>query len=301
MWLSAADVVASLVPRVRTKSSKCRRYSSACAPAATVYVVRHGQSEWNLAAKQLDPWTMFSQVDHPLTARGIEQAKQLRTRAEAARVAGDADADALLAPAARLYSSPLTRAASTAALLALEESHAKVASRRIVLLPEARELAWPFGGPDTMINTVGPQIASRCCEKLSLGSSAQAALLAAVDASRMTGAAACPMGIAGLWESRRQMLDRLARILQILGGDLACEKEEQPSILVAHCILIRRLFESYASAGFEADRSAWLMQLRTRKLENCGVLRLRLTGSGSCSGHRIVIDDAELVLGSRLL
>lgn len=31
-----------------------------------IYLVRHGQSTWNLAAKRLDLWTMFSQAGDAL-------------------------------------------------------------------------------------------------------------------------------------------------------------------------------------------------------------------------------------------
>ena len=73
----------------------CGRLSGKSVERAPIFLVRHGQSTWNLAAKRLDLWTMFRQVpttalvpqslyqvklsdiraevDHALTAEGVEQ------------------------------------------------------------------------------------------------------------------------------------------------------------------------------------------------------------------------------------
>ncbi|KAG8460653.1 hypothetical protein KFE25_011428 [Diacronema lutheri] len=46
----------------------------------TIFFVRHGQSVWNRAQKQLDIAAMVSAVDHPLNQTGREQAEVLQTK-----------------------------------------------------------------------------------------------------------------------------------------------------------------------------------------------------------------------------
>jgi broad specificity phosphatase PhoE len=63
----------------------------------TVYLARHGQSDWNAAGR------FQGHSDRPLTARGLRQAEKL-----AEELAADADLTAI-------YTSPLRRASDTAA------------------------------------------------------------------------------------------------------------------------------------------------------------------------------------------
>merc|ERR1719473_2355293 len=79
----------------------------------TVYFVRHAQSRWNLASHR--PWRMARElfrVDHPLTAKGHQQALALR----GAAFTGPAASGALegLKGASVVYTSPYTRAVQTA-------------------------------------------------------------------------------------------------------------------------------------------------------------------------------------------
>lgn len=66
----------------------------------TVYIIRHGETDWNLAGR----WQGFS--DPPLNAKGQRQAQQLARHLEAQAIQLDA-----------IYSSDLQRAAQTAAIL----------------------------------------------------------------------------------------------------------------------------------------------------------------------------------------
>jgi broad specificity phosphatase PhoE len=65
--------------------------------------VRHGESTGNVSG------VIQGRVDYPLTPRGVEQARAL-----AARLAGEAESGDV-APVVALYTSPLVRAAATAA------------------------------------------------------------------------------------------------------------------------------------------------------------------------------------------
>ena len=43
------------------------------------YLVRHGESEWNQAKAAGHLYTMAKSYDHPLSALGVQQARQLRS------------------------------------------------------------------------------------------------------------------------------------------------------------------------------------------------------------------------------
>ena len=49
----------------------------------TLFVVRHGESEWNRAQAALDVGKMWSQVDHPLSLEGRRQAEGLAAHVHA--------------------------------------------------------------------------------------------------------------------------------------------------------------------------------------------------------------------------
>lgn len=248
----------------------------------TVYLVRHGQSEWNLAAKRLDLWGLLSKVDHALTPEGVSQCRRLRAAVETATASGDQDARTFGAPTTRVFSSPLTRAVSTAVV--------SLGSDRIItLLPDARELAWPLGGPDTIGAATGDAVTERALDALCLidaqyciTSSARAAIEAIVDTSAVQG-----QWWTGFRESRENMAARLFRLLR-------SHMSHEASVLVCHSKLIRRLFLDFASTALIASKPELLTQLRSRKLNNCGVVRAQINDEG-------LLANAELVFGSRLL
>jgi len=250
-----------------------------------VFLIRHGQSEWNLAAKRLDLWTMLSQVDHALTREGVNQAKRLREAVECARAADDEDAKVFLAPSTRVFSSPLKRAVSTAAV-------ALGPSRRITLLPDARELAWPIGGPDSIGSATGEEIARSALQALGSidpqygeGSAAHEDLAAAIDAS-----AARTRWWTGFRESRRAVAARLSSLLASQLLPTGCGA----SVLVCHSVLIRQVFVDCASPALAESQPELLARLRVRKLENCGVVRVELDAAG-------LISSAGLAFESKLL
>eukprot|EP00913_Durusdinium_trenchii_P029434 g27592.t1 len=195
------------------------------------YLVRHGESTWNSAAKRWDLWQMFSQVDHPLTEQGIQQAKRLRDAAA-----------------------------------------------------QARDLAPPEQS--------------------------------VVDASLVE-----KVWWNKFWESKTEMQERLKRLLQTIEPAMP----GQSSVLVCHSLLIQRLFKDFAAPSLVKERKIrlwinskrlymkprrvllflgdphWqdpekqqlLSGLRSRKLQNCGAVRLRLdTGQ---------IHDVELAFGTKLV
>ncbi|CAJ1373304.1 unnamed protein product, partial [Effrenium voratum] len=231
----------------------------AAAGEGAVYLVRHGQSTWNLAAKRWDLWTMFSQVDHPLTAEGLKQAQDLRVRMREAKFLSDGT---------RVFSSPLARAvATTIAAVGLDRS--------IELLPAAREIAWPWCGPDSMGTHGKAALMVKVLQSLQ-DDTLQDQALDLVDASRL----------AGKWsgrESKQEMHARLRLLLSLVrpavrpsrARDAADGRHWQNSVLVCHSLLIQRLFKDFASEALQKESPELLLRLRARKLQNCGAPAIR--------------------------
>ncbi|CAK9076097.1 Proteoglycan 4 (Lubricin) (Megakaryocyte-stimulating factor) (Superficial zone proteoglycan) [Cleaved into: Proteoglycan 4 C-terminal part] [Durusdinium trenchii] len=276
-----AEVLA-LTPGQLWKRSVWR--SSATRSATfNVYLVRHGESTWNSAAKRWDLWQMFSQVDHPLTEQGIQQAKRLR----------DAAAQDALWSQSRLFSSPLTRALQTTLLATAVagsegESPARSA-KRLTLLPDAREIAWPLAGPDSRSRVLGEGVMARALEELRKVEATWTECTeeqSVVDASLVE-----KVWWNKFWESKTEMQERLKRLLQTIEPAMP----GQSSVLVCHSLLIQRLFKDFAAPSLVKDpeKQQLLSGLRSRKLQNCGAVRLRLdTGQ---------IHDVELAFGTKLV
>ncbi|CAE7197727.1 rab-18 [Symbiodinium pilosum] len=255
------------------------------AEAATIFLVRHGQSTWNLAAKQLDIWTMFRQVDHALTAEGVAQASRLRDTAAAALKQGDEEAERFLSPRSRVFASPLSRAVATAIVaLGLQ--------RKITLLPDARELAYPLCGPDSVGAAVGPDIPIQALQGICKVDSNYCDASMTELASEMIDASAAEK----VWwnrfrESKSEMKQRLQRLLRTLRP---VDNLPHASILVCHSLLIQRLFKDFASPEMEAAAPQLLSRLRASKLQNCGAVKVTLDEDN-------LISSAQLVFGTKLV
>lgn len=113
-----------------------------------LYVIRHGESEWNKGQSEANLVAMYSQVDHPLSEEGRRQAEALAATLEAAMsgsaASGDdrvaaVEADSLreLCEANAILSSPLTRALQTC-VISLRAA-LQTRPRVIKLVPNARE------------------------------------------------------------------------------------------------------------------------------------------------------------------
>mmetsp|Transcript_57675 Transcript_57675/g.106628 ORF Transcript_57675/g.106628 Transcript_57675/m.106628 type:complete len:299 (-) Transcript_57675:29-925(-) len=262
-----------------------RRHASAPqSRTVTAYLVRHGQSLWNLAAKQWDFRTMLSQVDHPLTAEGVAQARRLREAVSTAAAAGDEDAARFTAAETKVLSSPLTRAVATTVLAVGQD-------RLIRLVPEARELCYPIGGPDSLGTATGDAIALRVAETLSTVGGKEW-LKEPLD-SLLDTSAVNERWWGRLIEKRPAMEARMKKLLSktVLS---AAGPEQNDVVLVCHCLVIMRCFKDHAASGFASAQQTWLAELQSKKLENCGVVRVEIGDTG-------LIEDASLVFGSQLL
>ena len=121
------------------------------APAVTLFLIRHGESRHNSAARSFDLAELVGQQDHGLSVRGAAQCLKLAEKIAARRDGAGADDECEAADYERLFHpetpltcSSLTRAIQTA-VLALAPLPS-LAARGLSALPDAREKGGP-GGP----------------------------------------------------------------------------------------------------------------------------------------------------------
>eukprot|EP00729_Bicosta_minor_P004861 gene4861-18985_t len=115
-------------------------YPGGNADTLTVFVVRHGESEWNRASEKKSVINLLKTRDHALTTKGVTQAKLLNKRwRRAAEDTPDGPGVREFVNAAVCCSSPLTRAAETA-LIALQNHPSLTPQNGLRLLRNLREM-----------------------------------------------------------------------------------------------------------------------------------------------------------------
>eukprot|EP00439_Symbiodinium_sp_Y106_P071310 s508_g12.t2 len=136
----------------------------------SVYLIRHGESEWNKAQRSLNLHGMVRTTDHPLSAKGRDQAEALRHLLQMELdKAGSDKADPSVAPMLQpglILASPLGRALQTAIIAygpLLEK--AKLGRNELVLAPNCKEKQ-NFGGLDTVCTKLGEEILQSSQEEL---------------------------------------------------------------------------------------------------------------------------------------
>lgn len=266
-----------------------------------LYVIRHGESEWNKAQSGLDLASMYAQVDHPLSLEGRHQAEALAKSIEAAQQQsgrpagadgqggdGEEDAAALrdLAGCRLVLSSPLTRALQTC-LLAL----GTVLRRRgqsIRLAPNARERINP-GSADSFGCAVGAEeILERVHAKTAdLFESDAAAANAAVGGIALEDAEVRTRW----WSSGPENKEGVAQRLEAFRRQVQYSPEESV-VLVGHSHWIRELLKANLHPSVAEQDPAFAGKLRKQKLSNCGVAQLDLDFGQS---------DDKPIVGVRLL
>lgn len=245
----------------------------------TVYVVRHGESQWNVAQKERDPVGMFGKFDHALTAKGVGQAESLRGRIRVAPRQGEERLDFDAATA--IYCSPLVRAVQTA-LVALA-AHPTLRHQSIVLVPECRELTYPVGGFDSIKGHTGGALSHQVLRRARKVVDGRSLLpiergVARLDASEL---------VKTHWygfESRKDASNRLRTFM-----DRLCSVPDTTIIVVGHSLFFQALIANFADPKAKR-RDPTLRHLAHHKLKNAAVARLIL----NCSNPHHPIIKARL-------
>lgn len=142
---------------------RLRRVRASVGVKKSVFLIRHGESKWNEAQEHKNIAGMMH-FDHGLNKQGIEQAQSLNSKWKQCAATGQqSEAERRFMNADAVFSSPLTRAASTA-LVSLQ-GHPCIVNKGVMLLRTAREIK-NLGGLDTVGKKFGPEIAVRVQQQL---------------------------------------------------------------------------------------------------------------------------------------
>ena len=264
----------------------------------TIYLVRHGESRFNVAIRRVNLYRMMRETDHGLSQRGAAQCRALRQAI--ARAADSADADALaLSDAKRVtLGSPLCRAVLTAHL-ALPAADAT----SISCLPSAREHCMlPLLSRDSE-GTTAPRILQHVASELEwlrLGDQ-PAPPPPQLDLSRV--------GDGKWWivaESGAAVTARLGEMLREVvaiadaAADTAAAGEAAPKVvLVGHSQVMRRLFRQYSSATFASTPIG--QRLATHTVANCAVVRVVLEDAAATASTEVAARPPPRVVDAALL
>eukprot|EP00811_Abedinium_folium_P003292 NODE_13026_length_1189_cov_15.820151.p1 GENE.NODE_13026_length_1189_cov_15.820151~~NODE_13026_length_1189_cov_15.820151.p1 ORF type:complete len:312 (-),score=57.08 NODE_13026_length_1189_cov_15.820151:12-947(-) len=264
-----------------------------CLATARFFFVRHGESRWNRAQQDRNLYEILRTTDHPLTGAGRNQAETLAARLAEAADEPSSRAAPMLRPDV-VFTSPLVRALETA-MIALGQVLTKPgAVGELVLMPNAREKKSYAG--DTRSTKVGSEIMLCAFEELrALYKDNEDSLLRSsfcklrYDATEVQER----WWHDGPTESASQLQARAEKFLSQL-----LYSPHQNIVVVGHSLFFRTVFRRYLSDEFKAREPALAHAICSRRLSNCGVLRLELSHNQWPGGMPIV--SAELVLGSML-
>ncbi|CAJ1461969.1 unnamed protein product [Effrenium voratum] len=261
-----------------------------------VYLVRHGESQWNKAQHKMDLHGMMRTTDHPLSAKGREQAEKLcrLLQEELDKEVASQSVAGLLRPGLVL-ASPLGRALQTAVLTyGPLLGKAGPAGNQLILAPNCKEKQ-NLGGLDTACTKVGQEILTGCLEELKGLYSGQGkdAITSAFrqfqfdlqeveDKSWQTSASTA--------ETANQLQGRLEEFMyQLL---FSCHDS---IVVFGHSLFFQQLMRRFFAADYRPNALA--QRLSFGKLPNCGVVRLELDPSRMLDGPLL---KAELVLGTEM-
>lgn len=265
----------------------------------TVYLVRHGESQWNKAQGKLDIHGMVRTTDHSLSSKGRDQAESLSRRMqselnnELAGATPNLSVSSMLRPGI-IMASPLGRALQTAVIaygpiLAKASDH----QRELILAPNAKEKQ-NLGGLDTHCTKIGQEILQGCREELQSiysGTGKEKMIEACFDQFQFdleeVGDRWWPQGQS---ESTKQLQARLEEFMyQLLFAS------DESVVVFGHSLFFQQLMRKYFNDSYRQNELA--QRLSFGKLPNCGVVRLDLDPSKMLDGPFL---KAELILGTEL-
>jgi len=297
-----------------------------------LYLVRHGESEWNRAQGALDLGAMFSQVDHPLSKLGFEQAHRLAAKLgtllqstgpqeqlqaqlleqmskapprEHGAAGPDAkgpdakgpDATTRAAEAERRLGSGVQQVLCSPLSRAVETclvALAPLLQRKNLPVTLAPNAREHFrgGGADSLGTATGGVEVRARVREHLLALCANAAEADALLAPHLEDDEVRCRWWSVLPESSEELQERVAELLRQVRFS-----PHEHIVVVGHSLFIRELFRELSHPTFFERAPELAAALRTQKLENCGVVCAELELGG---GRAPPIVDAHLMLGSQL-
>lgn len=267
--MKSAKAKGLIVPNSVKREFSVKRRKSAT--TKVVFVIRHGESEWNVAQKAKNVVKMFGQFDHGLTAEGAAQAEKLRLEIRSRRQTSYGEE---FARADTIHCSPLARAVHTA-LIALA-GHQALRDARFELNEDLRELCFPLAGFDSM-RSVPVELSMRRAResigpRLSLPIERRQRLLDDEDGAPFV-----------VGESRKTASERLVHFVY----EVLC-RDDETAIVVGHSLFFKALVYNFADSETKT-RSHDAGRLSKDKLPNAGVARLVF----NCSKPQYPIVDVD--------
>jgi len=239
----------------------------------TLFLIRHGESEWNKAVQTMN-LSQLCQFDHPLTATGVMQACNLRKRIQNHLEGGEN-----MLPAHRLQqwceasllSSPLGRALGTALLCLEGHPNASQEQGGIKLCSLVREVK-SMVSLDCVASTVGDNIHHRVRQQLGRiihnGASDNLQCFYNANAKSRMSSHVDPCDAVTPWwsrlkDSQQQVNERIAAFMRSLQ-----HSEVDSLIVVGHSNFFRRLADSsFMSPSCEGNCAD---EVRIKKIPNAG-------------------------------
>jgi len=300
-------------------------------PSKTLYMIRHAESRWNYAQKNIAVFDLVSDVDHGLTYEGCQQSQLLKRKIARARQRAEGgesnkgseqgddapnQTEITFMQAQLLCSSPLTRSIQTACIsLAdhplMHDTQDRANAGRLRLLSDAREYKSSVASFDCIGAAVGPKIVGRVVEETQKAYNGAAASMPPNAVPRQEGDGISALALeyndcAQVWWTTTTESDAgtfETRIEEFL--NYIRYQPEDSIVVVSHSYFIRALFKNYTHQhaldqnatlpNVKYGESYQVADLGHLKLENCGVVAMNLDFSTTTP-----IMGAKLLFGSRL-
>ena len=269
-----------------------------------IFIVRHGQSKWNVAKSETHVQHMLQQYDHELTAVGIQQAETFNARWKELQKSKDkgtnsqqdeSDLETFLSATA-IFASPLTRATQTALLTCEDHPMLTKSQGGLTLLSNLREVKSGPGSFDTVGSHSGGGISSHVSTMLSRDMGAMRAKKVVVPIA--------PYDAVGEWWtpiSNKDHKEDVSARFRELWSFLRYGTDAETIVLVGHSSFFLRLMRDHMSPDFKQNNHDWADALATQKLDNGAGLRLSVEWSQYAGpmAHP-VITAARLVFNTEL-
>ena len=283
----------------------------------TVFVIRHGESEWNKATEDKSLFNLLKTRDHALTKEGAAQATRFNKRwQEAAEKTPEAADTKSFLSASVCCSSPLTRAAETA-MLALHNHPGLSPRNGLRLLRNLREMK-----NRASLDTVGTASGDTAIEKRVLTDLTR--LLGADFASEVMQPCVAVDCETPNWWTRLPAKDTEADVVARLeelwgwmrfsptvgvrsssgggGGPTSGSHPPKSAILVGHSLFFRAMLQHQLAAEVKQTHPENAAELMASKLENAGCLRMVVRWPAGVTDRPVAcpaIVEASLAFGSK--
>lgn len=273
----------------------------------TIFLIRHGESKWNISQSEKNLKGMVQQYDHELTETGLQQAISFQQRWKSTSTSSDErviEDYQLFVRAKAIYSSPLTRATQTAVLTCEGHDAFQPPDGKLTLLSSLREVK-NFGSFDSVGRYSGDKISSHVREMLHRDLGEEKCLEVVRPVIDSNDAQEEWWTALEIQESKGDVNLRLKELWNYLRYSSG-EKQEDASavILVGHSHFFRQMMREYLSAEYREKEPEWTTDLDEKKLDNAACLRITVVWTYSEETLELpapVIESAKLVFDSQLV